>query len=93
MCFLLPLEDFLIYKCCNVYKYIVVNSGMVFVCPIITQEPLDRFASNFDWKTRKNHGNLPSGSGKMAKIVIYDQARVNGSGNYTLHLTLKMNPI
>ena len=28
------------------------------IYPIITQEPLDRFASNFDWGTRKNHGNV-----------------------------------
>ena len=27
---------------------------------IITQEPLDRFASKFDWGTRENHGNVLS---------------------------------
>ena len=26
-----------------------------FVCPIITHEPRDRLASNFDWGTRENH--------------------------------------
>jgi len=31
----------------SIYK--VVISVCLFVCPIITQEPLNRFASNFDW--------------------------------------------
>ena len=32
----------------------------MFVCPIISHEPLNGFASNFDWRTRENHGNVPS---------------------------------
>ena len=43
-------------------KYEVVISVLVsvclFVCQIITQEPLDRFALNFDWGTRETHGNV-----------------------------------
>ena len=31
-----------------VYIYKVVISVRMFVCPIITQDPLDRFASNFE---------------------------------------------
>ena len=38
------------------YIYKVVIS----VCPIITREPLDGFASNFDWGTRETHGNVLS---------------------------------
>ena len=30
----------------------------MFACPIITHEPFDLFASNFDWGTRENHGNV-----------------------------------
>ena len=36
--------------------YIVIISVCLFVCPIITHEPLERFASNFDWGTRENPG-------------------------------------
>ena len=32
----------------SIYVYKVVISVWVFVCPFITQEPLDRFASKFD---------------------------------------------
>ena len=32
----------------------------LFVCPIITQESLDLFASIFDWRTRENQGNVLS---------------------------------
>ena len=35
-------------------------------------------ASNFDWVTLEKHGNV----GKIAKIIIYDKARVNGGNNY-----------
>ena len=31
-----------------------------FVCPIITYEPLDRFASKFYWGTWENYGNVLS---------------------------------
>ena len=31
-----------------------------FGCPIITHEPLDRFTSNLEWRTRENHGNFIS---------------------------------
>ena len=33
------------------YIYKVVISVCLFVCPIKTQETLDRFASNFNWGT------------------------------------------
>ena len=47
--------NFKIYILSILYK--VVISICQFVCPIITQEPLDRFVSNFDWGTRENHGS------------------------------------
>ena len=31
---------------------------VVWLFVIITQDPLDRFASNFDWGIRENHGNF-----------------------------------
>ena len=34
----------------NIYKFII--SVCLFFCPITTQRPLDRFASNFDWEAR-----------------------------------------
>jgi len=43
-----------------IYIYKVVISVCLFVCPIITHEPLDRFASKFNWGTRENHGNALS---------------------------------
>ena len=58
----------------------------LFVCPIITHELLNRFASNIDWGTWENHGNVLSLvlrlQGNKAKMVIFDQARVNGEINY-----------
>ena len=33
--------------------YKVECASSLFVCPSITQEPLDRFATNFDWVTRQ----------------------------------------
>ena len=47
----------------NHYLKVVTSvclSGCLFVCPIITQEPLDWLASNFDWRTRETHGNVLS---------------------------------
>ena len=35
-------------------------SDCLLFCPIITQEPLDRFASNFNWGTRETHRNVLS---------------------------------
>ena len=35
-------------------------SFCLFVCPKMTLEPLDRFASNFDLGTREIHGNVLS---------------------------------
>ena len=35
----------------------VVNFVALFVCPIITLEPLDRFASSIDLGTWESHGN------------------------------------
>ena len=40
--------------------------SILFVCPIITHEPLNRFVSNLDWGTRENHGNVLS-------LVIQDK--------------------
>ena len=39
----------------NVYIEIVAISVCLIVCPIITQEPLDRFASNLDSGTQEIH--------------------------------------
>ena len=48
----------------NLYVYMVIISvclsASLFVFPIITQGPLNRFASNFDWGTRETHGNIIS---------------------------------
>ena len=43
-----------------VNMYEVEISVCMFICRIISHEPLNRFASNFDWRTRENHGNVPS---------------------------------
>ena len=53
----------------------------LFVCPIITQEPLARWVSNFDWGTRESNGNVLCLE-KIGKIVIYDIGLVNGGTNY-----------
>ena len=37
-----------------------VISVCLFVCPIITHEPLDQFASHSHEGTRENHGNVLS---------------------------------
>ena len=47
-----------VIQTCYIYK--VVISVCLFVCLIKAQEPLDRFASNFDWGTRETHGNVLS---------------------------------
>ena len=39
------------------FIYKVAISVWLFVCHIIIHKRLDRFASNFDWGTRENHGN------------------------------------
>ena len=36
----------------------LIYKVVISVCLIITWEPLDRFASNFDWGTRETHGNV-----------------------------------
>ena len=70
-----------------IYKVVVsvCLSVCLFVCPIITQEPLERFASNFDCGAWESHGNVLSLVLRFliawvdfykAKIVIYDQVRV-----------------
>ena len=46
--------------CYYVSIYKAVIPVCLFVRPIITQEPLDRFVSNFDWGTREAHGNVLS---------------------------------
>ena len=56
----------------------------LFVCPIITQEPLDWFASNLIWELGRAKKMFLAWfsdsklSGKLAKTAIYDQVRVNG---------------
>ena len=43
-------------KCHCVESLILISSiykVVISVCPVIAQEPLDRFASNFDWGTRE----------------------------------------
>ena len=47
-----------VLKLVFLYNYEVVISVCLFVCPIITQKPLDRFALNFDRGTRETHGKL-----------------------------------
>ena len=46
----------------GLYIYLFCNlcSVCLFVCLIITQEPLDQLASNFVWGTPENHGNVLS---------------------------------
>jgi len=43
-----------------VYIFKVLISVCLFVCPIITLEPLYWYVSNFDWGTRENHRNVLS---------------------------------
>ena len=63
-CAFLLFRDFLIFFFSTwiiiIFMYKVVISVCLFVCPIITHEPVDRFASNFDWGTRENHDNVLS---------------------------------
>ena len=35
----------------HLYVYMYIYKVLISVCPIITKEPLDRFASYFDWVT------------------------------------------
>ena len=52
-----------IYIYIYIYKVLisfVCLSFCLFIFPIITQEPVARFASNFDWGTRETHGNVRS---------------------------------
>ena len=44
----------------NISIYKVVIPVCLFVRPIMTQEPLERFASNFEWGTRESHGKVNS---------------------------------
>ena len=44
----------------SIYRKLYSLSVYLFVCPIITQEPLVRFAFNFNWRTRETHGNILS---------------------------------
>ena len=41
-----------------IYKVVISVFVCLFVCPIITEEPLNRFDSNFNWRTRENHWNV-----------------------------------
>ena len=65
-----------------IYIYKVIISVRLFVCPILTQEPLDRFAAHLDWGTRKIHGNaLSLILNWVDPLLIYDKERVNGGTN------------
>ena len=45
----------------NKYKVVIsVCLSVLFVWPIMTREPMDRFASNFDLGTRESHMNVLS---------------------------------
>ena len=72
----------------NISIYKVVIPVCLFVRPIMTQEPLERFASNFEWGTRETRRNVfclvlrfevewvDFYSEKLVKIVL---VRVNGA--------------
>ena len=63
----------------------------LFVCSIRTQEPLDRFASNYYGELGEPQGPLLYG--KIEKIVIYHNAHVNCDSNCEYpgqHLVLKL---
>ena len=54
-------------RLCIIYLVLYISSThsvyifvRLFVCPIITRESLDRFASNFDRESRENHVNVLS---------------------------------
>ena len=53
-------ELFILFVPLNIYIYIYkeIISVCLLGCPIITHEPLVRFASNFGWGTGENHGNV-----------------------------------
>ena len=48
-----------------------INFEALPACPIINQEPLDRFASKFDCGTRENHGNVLSLRFSVEWVHIY----------------------
>ena len=50
---------FLIGRSLKVQSYYIYKV-VISVCPIITREPLNGFASNFDWGTLETHGNVLS---------------------------------
>ena len=52
----------------------------MYVCTIITHKPLNRFASNLYPRTRTDMGLVLKR--KIAKIVIYYEAQVNGESKY-----------
>ena len=53
-----PREFIFFFFMLLLYQYIY--KVLISVCPIITHESLNQFASNFDWGTRENHGNILS---------------------------------
>ena len=53
-----PVKNVVIVLKKNINMYKGVISVCLFVCPIITQEPLNRFASNLYWGTWESHGNV-----------------------------------
>ena len=80
-----------IYISICIHIFVVKSCNLcLFAYSIITQEPLEWFASNFDLGTREGHGNCFEIFnwhdilliGKIAKIVIFDNARVIGGINY-----------
>ena len=56
----------------------------MFVCPIITHEPLERFVLNFDWATRKHHvvkHSYLSGSTVKETFLVYIFIKNHGNMN------------
>ena len=81
---------FLLYRL-QIFE-IIIYINCLFEYPIITHEPLIRFASNFDCVTRENHVNVliawfsklnvTTFVGKIAKNLILNQVRVNDGNTY-----------
>ena len=69
------------YTYLGLYLYIkvLISVCLLFFCPIITQEPLDRFATIFNWGTRRDprecsflgFNYVYFGQRRVPKLVIY----------------------
>ena len=61
----------------------MVISVCLFVCPIITQEPLNRFVSNFDRGNWETHANVLSLVLRfLVEWIDFNKERVNYRSNY-----------